>query len=113
MTSSYVGWSFEIPNWKHFYLNMHFQNRRLGGLIIGFHVKDGQKREDIGCWDELWERTTSIDRNNQKWIYRKFSKYEWWDNPRPLKAITDGHTMIDVIGQAIEEFMQCAEGLDV
>lgn len=113
MTESYVGWCFVNPEWKHFNLKMEFEKRGLGDLIIGFCIKEGQKREEIECWDELWERTTTIAKNNLYWIYRKFPQYEWWDNPRSLKAITDGRTMVNVIGQAIDEFIQYANGLDV
>lgn len=113
MTESYVGWCFENPNWKHFKLKMEFEKRGLGDLIIGFCIKSGQKRDDIECWDELWRRTTTIGKNNQIWIFKYFPHYQWWNNPRSLKAITDGHTMIDVIRQTIDDFLQYAEGLDV
>lgn len=113
MTESWAGWSFENPNWKHFDLRMEFQKRELGDLIIGFHIKPQQERKDVICWDELWERTTTIAKSNQNWIYKYFPQYRWWNNPRSLKAITDGHTMSEVISQTIDEFLRYAEGLDV
>ena len=113
MTEAWAGWSFENPNWKHFNLRMEFQKRRLGELIIGFKIKDGQKREDIECWDELWKRSTTKGENNKSWIYKYFPEYSWWNNPRSLKAITDGHTMIDAISRSIDEFLKHAEGLEV
>jgi len=113
MSKPYVGWKFVNPCWKYFTLNMEFERRGLGDLIIGFVLKKGLKREDIEFWDELWERTTTIGKKDKAWIYREFPQYNCWNTPLSLKAIMDGHTMIGIIRQTIDDFIEAAKGFDI
>lgn len=113
MTDSFPGWSFEHPDWKNFRIAMEFEKRGLDDLIIGFLKKEDKTREEIKCWKELWKRTTSKDENNQLWIYKDFTQYRCWNNPESLKAIIDGKTMLKLISDAVDEFLEYAEGLDV
>lgn len=114
MTEKFSGWSFEHPNWKSFRIRMEFEERCLGYLIIGFNIKEDKKREDIKCWHDLWERTTTEEEENQIWIWKHFPKSEFrrWNNARSLRAIIDGE-MINCISDAIDELLDCANGLDV
>lgn len=114
MTEKFSGWSFEHPNWKSFRIRMEFEERCLGYLIIGFNIKEDKKREDIKCWHDLWERTTTEEEENQIWIWKHFPKSEFrrWNNARSLRAIIDGG-MINCISDAIDELLDCANGLDV
>lgn len=112
MTDSYAGWTFEHPEWKNFRIGMEFGRRGLGNLIIGFLRKNDKKRADIKCWDELWKKTTTIDKNNQLWIYRYFHQYPYWNNPQSLRAIID-RVMIKHISDAIDELIDCAKGLEI
>lgn len=90
---------------------MEFERRGLGNMIIGFHKKESKKREDIECWDELWKRTTSKDKNNQNWIWRDFSPSNW-NTPNSLKEIIDGK-MAERISEEIDKLLECTQGLDV
>lgn len=111
MTESWAGWSFYHPDWNNFFIAMEFERRGLGNLIIGFHKKESKKREDIECWDELWKRTTSKDKNNQNWIWRDFSPSNW-NTPNSLREIIDGK-MVERISEEIDKLIECTQGLDV
>lgn len=111
MTDSYAGWSFCHPEWKNFYIQMEFESRGLGGLIIGFHKKDNKRREDIKCWDELWKRTTTKQKDNPNWIWRDFYPSNW-NNPESLREIIDGK-MKERISAEIDRLLDCTQGLDV
>ena len=111
MTKSWAGWSFSHPDWNNFYIAMEFESRGLGGLIIGFHRKEDKKYEEIDCWEELWRRTTSKDKNNQNWIWRDFSPSNW-NTPNSLKEIIDGK-MAERISEEIDKLLECTQGLDV
>ena len=111
MTNSWAGWSFSHPNWNNFFIAMEFEKRGLGDLIIGFHIKENKKRENIECWDELWKRTTSKDKNNQNWIWRYFPRLNW-NNPNSLKEILDGK-MAELISDEIDNLIKCTQGLEV
>lgn len=111
MTDSWAGWSFEHPDWKYFRISMEFEKRGMGNLIIGFLRKENKKREDIECWEELWNRTTSKDKNNQLWIYRDFPKNNW-NTPEALRAIING-SMVELISDEIDKLINCTNGLDV
>jgi hypothetical protein len=111
MTDSWAGWSFEHPDWKNFCIAMEFEKRGLEDLIIGFLKKKDKKREDIECWDELWKRTTSTDKNNQLWIYKYFPILNW-NTPESLRAIIDG-SMIEQISEEVDKLIECTKGLDV
>lgn len=114
MTEKFLGWSFEHPNWKNFRIRMEFEERCLGYLIIGFNKKEDKKREDIKCWHDLWERTTTNEETNPIWIWKDFPKPEYrrWNNAQSLRAIIDGE-MVNSISVAIDELLDCAEGLDM
>ena len=111
MTESWAGWSFYHPDWNNFFIAMEFERRGLGNLIIGSHKKESKKREDIECWDELWKRTTSKDKNNQNWIWRDFSPSNW-NTPNSLREIIDGK-MVERISEEIDKLIECTQGLDV
>jgi len=111
MTNSWAGWSFEHPDWKNFRIAMEFEKRGMGNLIIGFLRKENKRREDIECWEELWNRTTSKDKNNQSWIYRDFPKNNW-NTPEALRAIING-SMVELISDEIDKLINCTNGLDI
>lgn len=112
LADSYAGWSFIHPNWKNFQITMEFERRGLGDLIIGFRKNDNKKREEIKCWDELWRRTTTADKNNQLWIWKHFPQLNWWNNPESLRAILDG-SMTELISDEIDKLIDCTQGLEV
>lgn len=111
MTDSFPGWDFEHPDWKNFNIRMEFEKRGMVDLIIGFQKKENKWRKDIECWDELWKRTSSIDKNNQLWIYNSFPKPNW-NNPDSLREIING-SMIKLISEEIDNLFKCALGLEV
>lgn len=111
MTDSFPGWDFEHPDWKNFNIRMEFEKRGMVDLIIGFVKKENKWRKDIECWDELWKRTSSIDKNNQLWIYNSFPKPNW-NNPDSLREIING-SMIKLISEEIDNLFKCALGLEV
>ena len=111
MTDSFPGWDFEHPDWKNFNIRMEFEKRGMVDLIIGFKKKENKWRKDIECWDELLKRTSSIDKNNQSWIYNSFTKPNW-NNPDSLREIING-SMIKLISEEIDNLFKCALGLEV
>ena len=111
MTDSWAGWNFEHPDWKNFNIGMEFEKRGMDDLIIGFLKKENKRRKDIECWDELWKRTSSIDKNNQLLIYNRFPKPNW-NNPDSLREIING-SMIKLISEEIDNLFKCALGLEV
>lgn len=111
MTDSFPGWDFEHPDWNNFNIRMEFEKRGMVDLIIGFKKKENKWRKDIECWDELLKRTSSIDKNNQSWIYNSFPKPNW-NNPDSLREIING-SMIKLISEEIDNLFKCALGLEV
>ena len=90
---------------------MEFEKRGMVDLIIGFKKKENKWRKDIESWDELLKRTSSIDKNNQSWIYNSFPKPNW-NNPDSLREIING-SMIKLISEEIDNLFKCALGLEV
>lgn len=113
LAESYAGWIFRNKKWNNFDIRMEFEKRGLGDLIIGFCVKNNKKRSDIECWDSLWKKTTTKDKNNQWWIYINFPQFSYWNNPEAMKAITDGKTMKKLISDTLDTLISNTQGLEV
>ena len=112
VNESWAGANFSHAEWRMMQGSFEFEKRGLGELIFGYTVKDGWKRADISCWEELQDRYNAIQRNNQNWIYKRFKGEGWWNHARGIKNLLNGKTLND-FADMLDELLQCAEDLDI
>ena len=107
MTESYAGWSFKKSGWKHVCIKMEFERRGANELIIGFIARKGPERE------ALLGKITDDMLQSEIWIYKNFPIYPNWFNADAVKAILDGHTMIEIIGSEVDKLLDASRGLEL
>lgn len=107
MTESWAGWSFMKPDWKRAYIKMEFERLGANELIIGFVGCKGPEREAI------LGKITDDMLQSEGWIYKNFPVYPNWFNEDAVKAILDGHTMVEIIGSELDKLLDASKGLDL
>ena len=111
INTSYVGLWIENPDWKYFGIAIEFERRWLKDPIIGFHIKEGYKREEIKCWETLKEKYSKRDPKNSNWIYKSFKGPKDWHTIDAIEKIKNGK-MVELFEEMIDEILDCAKDID-
>lgn len=106
-TESGAGWFYMKPELKRVYIKIKFVRLGANKLIIGFVVRKGPERE------ALLGKITDDMLQSEGWIYKNIPVYSNWFNADAVKAILDGHTMIEIISSGLDKLLDASKGLDL
>lgn len=102
-----AGWFYMKPELKRVYIKIKFVRLGANKLIIGFVVRKGPERE------ALLGKITDDMLQSEGWIYKNIPVYSNWFNADAVKAILDGHTMIEIISSGLDKLLDASKGLDL